>query len=188
MSAERWLPVVGYEGLYEVSDHGRVRSLDRVVRGRADSARVVRGRVLTPRLREDGHLDVSLWRENVGRNGKVHRLVMAAFEGPCPAGLEVLHGDGNGLHNERSNLRYGTRAENIGDCIKHGTHNNASKVICSRGHRLTGGNMTRRARHDRNERICVACDRSRHVRVGESGMSRQERADLHYAEILERAA
>ena len=52
----------------------------------------------------------------------VHVLVLEAFVGPCPKGMECLHGDGNPSNNALSNLRWGTRVENAGDKILHGTH------------------------------------------------------------------
>lgn len=51
----------------------------------------------------------------------VHRLVLEAFRGPCPEGLEALHGDGNTSNNHLQNLRWGTRLENREDSRRHGT-------------------------------------------------------------------
>ncbi len=114
-SLERWLPVVGYEGLYEVSSHGRVRSLDRL-----DSAgRRVKGCILRPHSDKNGYQVVALC--NGRRNDrKIHQLVAAAFLGPCPEGMIVLHGE-NGLDNSPSNLSYGTRSQNSQDMKRDGT-------------------------------------------------------------------
>jgi len=65
-----------------------------------------------------GHMVVALGR---GRNRFVHLLVLTAFVGPCPTGLETLHRDGNPRNNLLSNLRYGTRLENVADARRHGT-------------------------------------------------------------------
>jgi hypothetical protein len=51
----------------------------------------------------------------------VHRLVLEAFVGPCPEGMEGCHNDGNRLNNDLSNLRWGTRSDNRDDARKHGT-------------------------------------------------------------------
>ena len=61
----------------------------------------------------------------IGRGNKVyvHTLVLTAFVGPCPAGCECLHGDGNRTNNCDFNLRWGTRLENVRDSIAHGTAN-----------------------------------------------------------------
>jgi hypothetical protein len=104
---ERWLPVVGFEGLYEVSDLGRVKSHRRGA-----------PRILRPGPSNYGHLSVVLGR---GNTRMVHRLVLEAFAGPCPRGHESLHGDGGPTDNKLSNLRWGTRTENIRDAVRHGT-------------------------------------------------------------------
>lgn len=114
---ERWRPVVGFEGLYEVSDLGRVRSLDRTVwcegpvKGRYPSFK--KGRVLRPGPMASGHLSVVLGREAGSKT--IHSLVATAFIGPCPAGLEVRHLDGNPANNKLGNLEYSTRSRNTQD-------------------------------------------------------------------------
>lgn len=123
---ERWLPVVGFEGLYEVSDMGRVRSLDRVLPyERVDqySGRVLqidrrrRGQLLQPGRKPSGHVSVALGR---GQSRDVHVLVLEAFVGPCPEGKEALHGNDVGNDNRLANLRWGTRSENVFDAIRNG--------------------------------------------------------------------
>lgn len=110
---EIWKDIPGYEGCYQVSDQGRVRSVDRRVRLVArgtETTRLARGKVLRPGARPSGHLTVALGR---GNSVSVHSAVMLAFEGPCPYGYEVLHLDHNPANNLRSNLKYGTRSENL---------------------------------------------------------------------------
>lgn len=119
---EEWRQVVGYEGLYSVSNHGRVRSERRVVRNTArGSVRVVGQRVLRARPDGGGYLYVRLSNENEQRVVKVASLVAAAFIGPRPSGADVCHADGNRVNNAPANLRYGTRAENMADAMRHGT-------------------------------------------------------------------
>jgi hypothetical protein len=124
---ERWLSVVGYEGWYEVSDRGRVRSLDRVVTDRGSlRQRRFRGRVLklAPYEREDGpsYFQVSLSRDGQVDHPMVHCLVLAAFVGPCPVGQESLHGPGGGQDNRwPENLAYGTHWQNIMEKWRDGT-------------------------------------------------------------------
>lgn len=117
MTNESWLPIVGYEGLYEVSDLGRVRSLDR----RDSRGNRINGRLRVLSVMESGHMVVSLCKTGNQRSVYVHRLVLEAFVGPCPEGQECLHGDGNGLNNRLRNLRWGTSLENSADASKHGT-------------------------------------------------------------------
>lgn len=131
MNSERWLPVSGYEGSYEVSDLGRVRSLDRIT----DRGRKWRGRVMSPApMRSNGYLIVSLWRDGSQRTTLVHRLVLSAFVGPAPDGAEGLHGDGDPENNKLTNLSWGTHSENEMDKVRHGTHPHARKTHCPQGH------------------------------------------------------
>ena len=113
---ELWQPVVGYEGLYEVSDQGRVRSLPRFRAGRSYG-----GRLLKPCMDSRGYLLARLSRNGHTTTVTVHKLVAAAFLGPCPKGQVVRHGV-NGVHdNSPANLSYGTQADNINDKRRDGT-------------------------------------------------------------------
>jgi hypothetical protein len=124
---ENWLPVVGYEGLYEVSDRGRVRGLARVMRRRDKrlaskyQSLIVPGRDLHPwPVQRGGYPAVMLCRNGHKRLIPVHSLVLAAFVGPRPKGADSLHYDGDPSNCRLSNLRYGSRAENMGDMRRHG--------------------------------------------------------------------
>jgi hypothetical protein len=147
-----WQPVVSYEGRYEVSDDGRVRSLDCVVPNRY-SGRPVKGRELKPWAKPPGgYLMV-----NLGHSDKrtIHRLVLEAFVGPCPIGQEALHANDIATDNRRENLRWGTRSENKIDAVRNGRHNHANKTHCKRGHDLAkayikanGGRQCRQCMRD----------------------------------------
>ena len=111
---EIWKPIVGFEGRYEVSNHGRVKSLLRC-RGTTE-------RILKPFTNNQvGHLSVRLYARRERRGSLVHRLVLTAFVGPCPSGTECRHLDGNPTNNHVGNLCWGTRTENMADNIRHGT-------------------------------------------------------------------
>lgn len=138
---EVWKPVVGHEGAYEVSDQGRVRSLDRDIRlapsHQAPSGCTIhiRGRTLRPGLSSNGYLTVAIERESV----MVQHLVAAAFIGPRPEGLLVLHGDGCRTNNAATNLRYGTYAENAADAAEHGTRTRGSSYRSAKLDEWTAG-------------------------------------------------
>lgn len=87
---------------------------------------------------------------------RIHALVLEAFVGPRPDGLDIRHLDGDPLNNHLSNLAYGTRTENMQDTLIHGTHNNASKEVCKRGHDLSGENVRLDAKGRRFCRSCAA--------------------------------
>lgn len=124
--SEIWRAVVGFEGLYEVSDLGRVRSLDRVIES-VGAARGypkrVRGRVLKPQWHSQGYAQVGL----CSRVHLVHAIVLAAFVGVAPLGTEGAHGDGDKWNNRLSNLRYATPLSNAADRVVHGTSGKGEK-------------------------------------------------------------
>jgi hypothetical protein len=121
-SVERWRDVVNYEGRYRVSDRGRVKSVAWTVRSSDGHVYQVRGRVLSPRANRRGHLHVGLSKDGARRMWAVHRVVLLAFRGPPPPGMECRHfPDRNPANNRPENLQWGTRAENVADMVVHGT-------------------------------------------------------------------
>lgn len=127
---EIWRDVVGWEGIYQVSSLGRVRSFDKVVRCGYGKTRVYPGRVLRPAMVQ-GYPTVSLWNNGLSQMARVHRLVCQAFHGPQPSpAYEVAHNDGNPANASSNNLRWATHTENEGDKLLHGT-----RLLGSRHHR-----------------------------------------------------
>lgn len=121
---EKWKAVLGFEGFYEVSDCGHVRSVDRIRRfvrgGRVVKARH-RGRVLLPGLDTSGYFMVNLYDDERRKCALVHRLVLSAFDRPPEPGEEGRHLDGVRTNNVLSNLAWGTAADNTADKMRHGT-------------------------------------------------------------------
>jgi HNH endonuclease/NUMOD4 motif len=149
LAEERWIPVPGYEGFYDVSDLGRVRSLPRTT---------TRGGVLNPSTVTAGYFRVSLSRLGVITEMLVHQVVCLAFVGPRPDGLEVRHLDGNCQNNALGNLEYGTRSENAFDRVRHGTHRNTRKTHCPNGHEYTPENtVIHVGGNGREWRRCLTC-------------------------------
>lgn len=105
MTAE-WLPVTGYEGLYEVSNQGEVRSLARSVKGRECSDRQITGKVIVPRIRPDGTVAVNLWKSNTYKQVPVRRIVLLAFDGPRPKGYDATNVNGDPGDNRLHNLQW----------------------------------------------------------------------------------
>lgn len=125
---EVWKPVPGYEGIYSVSDQGRVRSEERIVGG-PHGPRKWRERILEPKPSLNGYYKVSLRRGGNTVHRTIHSLVAETFIGPYPGeGYHVCHNDGNRTNNARGNLRYDTEANNHADTIKHGTSNRGAKA------------------------------------------------------------
>lgn len=117
----RWAQASLWEGRYEVSEDGQVRSLERYAPSRWNSVRRVPPCILTQRLSNSGYLYVNLSRSNKTTNVFVHTLVLEAFAGTRPPGMEACHNDGNRLNNSIHNLRWATHAENQADQKMHGT-------------------------------------------------------------------
>lgn len=140
---ENWRPVRGYEGSYEVSDLGRVRSV-----------RVV----LKPMRVPKGHLQVALYKSADRTFYKVHCLVLSAFVGPRPEGMEGCHNNGDPQDNRLSNLRWDTRSGNQRDSVEHGTHRSTRVSVCPHGHPYDDENTYV---NPRGERQCRECQRLR---------------------------
>lgn len=119
---EVWLPVVGFEGLYEVSDRGRVKSLARTCLTSSGGTRRVPAKLLSFVPHGYGYWQVKLCKDGIPSTCLVHSLVAAAFLGPRPEGLHVCHGPGGKQDNRPCNLRYGTPMENCADRRRDGTH------------------------------------------------------------------
>jgi hypothetical protein len=164
---EEWRPVVGFEGLYEVSDYGNVRSVDHwVMRTSSRNPNslkpfLVRGRTKSTYMHKRGYPAVSLVRENKSKTHYVHSLVAAAFLGPRLDGQEVRHLDGDARNCHIGNLAYGTSLENAADMRRHGTHHNTRKTHCRRGHAYDAENTYI---DPGGGRYCNACRRSRRAR------------------------
>ena len=116
---ELWKDIPGYEGKYQASTKGRIKSLKRSVRSIChytgkEFYRTVNERILQPgQYCKTGHVSVVLGKGNPGV--PVHQLIAKTFLGNCPPNCEVLHKNGNPKDNRVENLRYGTRTENILD-------------------------------------------------------------------------
>lgn len=119
MAEEVWKDVVGYEGLYQVSSKGRVRSVDRTVKTRDGRKRFYAGQILKQHRTSKGmYYIVCLLKRGVEKQYNVHQLVSRSFLGDKPEGKEVCHGPDGPLDNSVGNIRYGTRKENVRDMMQ----------------------------------------------------------------------
>jgi hypothetical protein len=108
---EEWRDVVGFEGLYKVSNFGRIQT-------------VKTGKIKEQTIsKADNRPYLSLWKNNKIKVCRPHKLVMEAFVSLRPEGLECCHNDGNPQNNHWSNLRWDTPKNNHADKVKHGTTN-----------------------------------------------------------------
>lgn len=154
---EEWLPVVGYEGLYEVSSQGRVRNRH--------------GLTLKTWINQDGYGQLGLSRNGRKRQKLVHRLVCEAFHGPAPEGKPfVLHGRNGRGDNSADNLRWGSNSDNMRDRRIDGTDSQVRKTHCPAGHPYDENNTYRNGADNRS-RACITCRKNRAIQYRERGIS-----------------
>lgn len=151
---EIWKAVIDYEGIYDVSCLGRVRSLDRLnARGHR-----LKGRILKQSLSSSGYLVVGLYAGFVStkKTRSVHQLVAEVFIGPKPQGQVVCHGPRGQFVNTRENLYYGTLSENQFDTIRDGTYTGIP-VIRGDGVEFRSANEAARITGCRQSNITNCC-------------------------------
>lgn len=147
--SERWLPVVGLEDRFEVSDLGRVRSL-------------ATGRIRKPSPgNKYGHLYVSFKQDGKGCVQPVHKMVLETFVGPRPADKVCCHTNGDRTDNRLENLRWDTQSSNVLDAVNGGTHYWAKRTHCKHGHEYTPENTSIGHRDGKYWRVCRQCERNR---------------------------
>jgi hypothetical protein len=163
---EEWRPVVGWEGMYEVSDQGRVRSLERTCPGRWGTRRVP-SKMLTPSPNNHGVAAVGLYDGNGKRSTqRVCQLVLEAFVGPKPAKLDCCHWNDDPSDNRLENLRWDTRSANQLDAVRNGHNVRANQTHCIRMHEFTAANTLLLTRKGQPRRVCRACSRIRNAKRG----------------------
>lgn len=113
MAEEIWKWIPGYEGDYEVSDRGRVRSWSHN-RGRRTEPKILK-------VLGEPYLHVVLYKNKRPKTLRVHRVLMLAFVGPRPAGYDVCHNNDVKTDNRLENLRYDTKSNNLKDKFINGT-------------------------------------------------------------------
>jgi hypothetical protein len=162
-TVEQWLPVVGFEGRYEVSDLGRVRSIPRTIVCRDGRRLPCPGQIMTVN-RIDTYPMVNLSRDGKQVRARLHILVAEAFLGPKPDGhyIEVCHNN-NDVDDPRAvNLRWDTRRNNAFQRVDDGRHFMREATHCPNDHEYSAENTRWRisGRTGRPHRECVACKRA----------------------------
>ena len=121
---ERWLPVIGYEDMYEVSNAGHVRSIERTVSSKEYGSYRKKGRVMRLQISDCGYLCVHLCKNGTEKRFRVHTLVIEAFISKKPfTKAQVNHKDGIKTNNHPDNLEWCTNSENQKHAIRLGLSN-----------------------------------------------------------------
>lgn len=119
MEKEVWVDVPDYEGHYQVSNFGRVRSIDRYVTTKKGHKIFKEGQIQKLQDNGNGRLYKQMKRDGTFKNYYISRLVMLAFVGERPEGYAICHNDGDVKNNRLDNLRYDTNLENNIDQFRH---------------------------------------------------------------------
>ncbi|MBF6326798.1 MULTISPECIES: NUMOD4 motif-containing HNH endonuclease [Nocardia] len=156
-----WRDIPGFEGRYQASDAGLVRSL-------------AQGRILKPEIQsQDRHMRVALYGDHGRRRALVHRLVLETFVGPAPSDRPICrHLNGNPQDNRLANLQWSTHSQNAIDKVEHGVCPMRSRTHCANGHPYDGDNLRWEVRNGRRHRTCRACISARNRRQYERRLAR----------------
>jgi hypothetical protein len=133
LEKETWKDIPDYEGYYQVSNLGRVKSLSRFLNVISNKKRKTTERLLIPIFGDNGRFHVSLCKERKIWQPPVGKLVLLAFIGRPFKGTECCHGpDFDPTNNRLENLRWGTHSENMLDKVKNGTDCRGEKCKLSK--------------------------------------------------------
>ena len=108
---EEWRDAIGFEGFYKISNYGRILTV---------KSNTIKKLTID---KHDGRPYCCLWANNKQAQVRPHKLVLEAFVGKRPEGMECCHNDGNPQNNHLSNLRWDTAKNNQADRVRHGTTN-----------------------------------------------------------------
>lgn len=135
---EEWRDVRGYEGIYQVSNLGRVKALEKTVywtmpngsQARRLFPETIKNQYGAGNRRQYKYASFKV--DGIETKHSVHRLVLEAFVGPCPDGHQTCHNDGDPENNRVENLRWDTAKNNHADRKVHGTHLNGAQISTSK--------------------------------------------------------
>ncbi|HJU45702.1 MAG TPA: NUMOD4 motif-containing HNH endonuclease [Chitinophagaceae bacterium] len=129
---DQWKPVNGYEGLYEISQDGNIRSIERIVVTRSGVKRKLKGKLIKSRTNNCSYVEVRLSKNGIDTTCFIHRLLVEAFIGRIEEGFEVNHKDGNPQNNRLDNLEIVTHSQNIKHAYDNGLIKRKTKQVIDR--------------------------------------------------------
>lgn len=127
---EIWKDVQGFEGYYQVSNQGRIKSLSRKVKCGVSNFYMTREIILSPSLDKKGYYRVNLSKNSQRKTCLVHVLVASAFIPNPESKPQVNHKNGIKTDNTENNLEWATNQENIQHAYNNGLHPNGKRVLC----------------------------------------------------------
>jgi hypothetical protein len=117
---ENWKDVIGFEGYYQVSNLGKIKSLSRYIKHSRGSDMLLKEKILSTQVNCHGYLKVILSKHNSQKTFRVHTLVCKAFLNNPENKRDINHINGNKTDNRLINLEYNTRSENMKHCFRIG--------------------------------------------------------------------
>lgn len=172
---ETWVSFPDFEGSYEVSSRGRVRSLDRYL----SNGQFRKGQLLKPQCTRRSVAQAYLCVENIHYRISLARTVLSAFDRKPKDGEQAFHHDGDKRNCSIENLTWVNAEEASRAPIVRGTHGNVIKTLCPRGHELTGQNLRKFQFERYGKRQCRQCES---LRRSSPLAKREKRRD--WAEVL----
>ena len=127
MQEELWKTIKGYDGAYQASTLGRVKSIDRTITNKRDRKQSFKETILTPDHAPNGYERVCLSKNGRYKHVRVAKLIYEAFVGPVPEGMEIDHINGDNTDNRLENLRVCTHKENCNNPITRERHRKANE-------------------------------------------------------------
>ena len=109
---EIWKDIPEYEGLYQASNLGRIKSLKRFRKGKNGCLISVKEKILKPQINRTGYYIIELCKQSIKKKYQVHRLIYEVFNGQIPEGYEINHLDERPVNNRLENLNLVTHKEN----------------------------------------------------------------------------
>lgn len=177
---EQWRAIAGYEGSYEISDHGNVRSLPR----KGGDGKNYKGRVLKPSTTARSRIrQIILFKDGERYSSTIHKLVLHTFVGEPKPGEEAIHNDGDAANNHVSNLQWGTSVDNAQAIIARGNNIHRRKERCPRGHLLELPNLTAYSIRQ-NWRSCLSCSKAHRSVKDYKSEAFKVVSDLIYRDIM----
>ena len=191
MTSELWRPIRHYEGYYEVSTFGRVRSVPRILL-RADGVPMrMKGQILTLVPTPAGYRQVLLSKGGKPKQFSVHVLVLTTFLGDRPPGMVGCHGPLGSSVDSVDNLYWGTHSVNSLDRQRDGTDRMRNRLLCPRSHVLTSPNLVESTYKKNGRRVCKACSYAasycRQAELKGEQLDIEAQAKYHYRRILARS-
>ena len=161
---------------YQVSNKGRVRSIDRTVITKDNRKKSIKGVMLKTYEDKLGRPHVVPYYDGKHHTTRVSRMMVESFIRPLKKGELVRHLNDKANDNRLENLAIGDQFDNMRDCVRNGNHYFANKTHCPYGHEYVAWNLTNK----KNARGCLSCARSRGYRQNRPHLDHQTVSDSYY--------